>query len=396
MSVNFRTKNALLLAKLETTSGTDAAPVPASDAIRVRDAIAYSATFDQMDTSYVQESVTQTLPIIGGGMVGMKLGAWMTGAAAPGTTPPDWTTLLKGCAFGEVLTSAPIVGTSQAVGANTITLAAGASAVDDFYLGMPIDGTSGSINGQRAWIIDYVGSTKIATVSPPWTAPSGTPTYSIPANALYTPITLAQKTLTFYGYQHDSISGGTSRLRKLLAGIGSASISIQPRKLASIDFTFQGQLPAAPADVSRPANGTFIGVDPQPFIAATAYLNGIVTKFNDFSLDLGNQLTMYDDPGQAFGYDTGEVTKRVMAGRIVPPLAHIASRDNFSDFLSSTSRSLILAWGTAAGKKISLTFPVLRYTGNEPGDVNNYQVEGIPFRAGGNPTLDQELLICIS
>ena len=53
----------------------------------------------------------------------------------------------------------------------------------------------------------------------------------------------------------------------------------------------------------------------------------------------------------------------------------------------------MLAWGTTTGKKIALLFPALRYTGNEPGDVNGYQVEGIPFRATG---LDTELFISVS
>src|SRR6185295_2644106 len=189
MTLDFRTKNALLLAKVETTPGTDAAPSPGTDAIRIRDQIAYTANFDNLDSSYVQETITQAPPIIGGGMVGMRLPVWLTGAVAPGTAPPDWATLLKGCAFGETKTAAAVTGTSQAVTASTITLAAGASPVDDAYVGMPIDGVSGSINGQRVYIVDYVGSTKVASIYPNWSGASGTPDYSIPANALYTPIT---------------------------------------------------------------------------------------------------------------------------------------------------------------------------------------------------------------
>src|ERR1051326_1985895 len=102
----FRTKNALLLAKIESTAGTDAAPVPGSDAIRVRDQIDYNANFQSLDESYVQETVPDAPPIIGGGMVSFRAPVWLTGAPAPGTTPPDWATLLKGCAFGETLTSA--------------------------------------------------------------------------------------------------------------------------------------------------------------------------------------------------------------------------------------------------------------------------------------------------
>lgn len=56
-------------------------------------------------------------------------------------------------------------GTAQAGTADTITLDAGASAVDDFYTGMVIRLTSGTGANQIRSIIKYVGSTKVATIS---------------------------------------------------------------------------------------------------------------------------------------------------------------------------------------------------------------------------------------
>lgn len=393
MSVDFRTKNALLLAKVEAVAGTEEAPVPGSDAIRVRDQIGWNANLANMVTGYVQESISETPPIIGGGAAGLRAAVWMTGAAAPGTTGPDWGKLMLGAAFMETKLAAAHTGTSTAIAASTITLAAGASAVDDAYLGMPIDGTSGSINGQRRWITDYVGSTKVATVFPPWSSPSATPAYSIPACAVYQPITLSQKTLTLFAYQHDSVLANTSRLRKVKGAMGNGTISLTPGGLVGLTFDFQGQLPAAPTDVSRPVAATYVGLEPTPYLAATSYLGDTPVKFNDFSLDFGNRITQYDDPAQALGRDTSEATMRTMAGRIVPCLTHIASRDAFSDFMNSTSRGAVLAWGPSVGRRIAILMPALRYTGNEPGDVNGYQVEGIPFRATGQ---DSEVFISVS
>ncbi len=84
----------------------------------------------------------------------------------------------------------PIIatGTAQAGASGTITLAAGASAVDDFYVGCIVrttggtagGGGSGKQNNQARVITDYVGSTKVASVEPNWeTNPSSDTTYDI-------------------------------------------------------------------------------------------------------------------------------------------------------------------------------------------------------------------------
>jgi len=55
------------------------------------------------------------------------------------------------------------VGTAQAGAAGSITLDASASATDDFYNQKRISIVSGTGAGQSAIIVDYVGSTKVAT-----------------------------------------------------------------------------------------------------------------------------------------------------------------------------------------------------------------------------------------
>ena len=76
----------------------------------------------------------------------------------------------------------PIVhsGTAQAGAAATITLATTASAVDDYYNGMKVRLTGGTGSGQIRTIIDYVGSTKVATVDSNWTVqPIAGTTYAV-------------------------------------------------------------------------------------------------------------------------------------------------------------------------------------------------------------------------
>lgn len=71
-------------------------------------------------------------------------------------------------------------GTAQAGAASTITLAAGAKDYDDAYNDIYIKITGGTGAGQIAKIVDYVGSTKVATIDGTWsTNPDATSTYEL-------------------------------------------------------------------------------------------------------------------------------------------------------------------------------------------------------------------------
>ena len=74
-------------------------------------------------------------------------------------------------------------GTAQAGAAGTVTLASGASAVNDFYNGLFVLITNNDPSGaqyQLRKIIDYAGSTRVATIESNWgTNPSSASTYDI-------------------------------------------------------------------------------------------------------------------------------------------------------------------------------------------------------------------------
>ena len=71
-------------------------------------------------------------------------------------------------------------GTAQAGGSSTITLDSGASATDDIYIGATITTTGGTGSGQTRIISDYVGSSKVATVSAAWsTTPASDTTFEV-------------------------------------------------------------------------------------------------------------------------------------------------------------------------------------------------------------------------
>jgi hypothetical protein len=71
-------------------------------------------------------------------------------------------------------------GAAQAGTSTTITLKSTSSATDDIYNGMYVTITSGTGAGQIRIIEDYVGSTKVATVTPAWTTtPTSASNYAV-------------------------------------------------------------------------------------------------------------------------------------------------------------------------------------------------------------------------
>jgi len=71
-------------------------------------------------------------------------------------------------------------GTAQAGAAGSITLAAGASAVDNAYIGSVVYLSTGTGAGQVRLITDYDGTSKIATISDNWTTtPDNTSVYKV-------------------------------------------------------------------------------------------------------------------------------------------------------------------------------------------------------------------------
>lgn len=106
-------------------------------------------------------------------------------------------------------------GTAAAGAAGTITLASGAVAIDDYYNGCIVrttggtggGGGSGSQGNQARVITGYVGSTKVATISPNWeTTPSTDTTYEV----LVTEMTLLSfsDTVAWKASAPDSLSSG--------------------------------------------------------------------------------------------------------------------------------------------------------------------------------------------
>lgn len=375
---DFLTRNRLVLAKTETTSGTDASPVPATDAVLVEEPRG-NPNMELEQTDEVTGSLDTTQSIVGGGFMERTQRFFAKGSGVPGTAP-EFAPYLQAAALGMTTLAADSSGTAQAGASGAITLAAGAPSTD--LTGFVIELTGGVGSGQVRVITGYNTTTKVATVYPDWTVtPDATSIYSVRAGNLFVPVSTSLKTITDYLYKKNS-GAGNAILEKLTGAAANLSFAVQTRQTGKFTATLRGKL-SPPEAVANPTGAVFDAVRPRPLRDADAFLGGQRVCFRNFTLDFGNEMTMADCPGQEFGFDPARITRRKPTGRINPQLLTLSDRNAFADMVAGTQRMLWLNWGETPGNRVSMLLPSIVYTGKEDDDLDGISADGLPFEANG-------------
>lgn len=375
---DFLTRNRLVLAKAETTPGTDAAPVAATDAVLVEEPRG-SPQMELEQTDEATGSLDTTQSIVGGGYMQRTQRFFAKGSGAAGTEP-EFTPYLQAAAMGLTNLAADQDDTAQAGGADSITLAAGATSSDLTGFVISLDGGTGS--GQTRVITGYNTATKVASVYPDWdTQPDGTSEYVVHAGSLFVPVSSGVKTITDYLYKKNAGSGNAI-LEKLLGAAANLSFAVQTRQTGKFTATLRGQL-SAPESVANPVGAVFDSVRPRPLRDSDAVLGGQSVCFRNFTLDFGNEISQPDCAEEEFGYGPAVVTRRSPTGRINPRLVTLASRNPFAAMVAGTPQELWLNWGETPGNRVSMYLPQLVYTGKEDDDLDGISADGLPFEAKG-------------
>jgi len=131
------TRKRVILVKLEPTYGVDSAPV-AADAVLCSNLSITPLEGSSVERDFIRPYFGASGAIRVENFASLSFDTEIAGSGAAGTAP-EWGALLKSSNFSETITAAAITGACSAAGTTTtIALAAGASAVDDFYTGMTI------------------------------------------------------------------------------------------------------------------------------------------------------------------------------------------------------------------------------------------------------------------
>lgn len=385
-------KKRVILVKIESAYGQDSSPA-AADAV-----LCSNLDITPLEGSSVKREFNR--PYFGSsGVIRVENFASLTfdtEIAGSGTaaTPPEWGTLLKAANFSETITAAPITGTAQIGGSTTsIKLAAAASAVDDFYVGMTISLTGGTGNGQVGEIIDYNGTTKIATLAKAWVvAADATSQYSIGANVLYMP---NSNFGTSVGNTSATIFFNVDGVRHVLLGArGNPSFDLSAKGIPKIKWKFTGLLgtisdAALPtADFSGWQDPVTISTANTTDINLLGYTGAVLAKF-DF--DMANIIAYR----QLVGAESVLITDREPKGNVSIEATKLSDKDWWTMAKNAQTGPLCIKHGQTAGnivgitgQKVLITEP--KYSESDGVTMLDFGIEFLPVGAAGN----DELRIC--
>lgn len=342
----FRKKT--LLAKIESSYGVDPTPTGSSNAILTK-----NLQIQLMQGNTVNRDVDR--PTLGNDLTyhvapytKITFDVELAGSGTAGVAPA-YAPLLKACGFAETAIAAAVTGTAQAGASGSITLAAGASATDNYYCGTKITLTGGTASGASNYITDYNGTTKVATVLSDWSvAPDATSEYSIGAAAVYAPISASFPSLTCY-YNIDG------ELHKLVGVRGAVKFSLSPGGMPMLNFDMTG-IRVAPSAASAPTCDWSAFKVPIPVNAANATaftMFGYSAVVSKLDLDLSNQVAYRN----VIGAESVELTDRAPSGSITFDMPAIGTKDFHDIIYDHTTGSAHFVLGSTAGSIFQVLTP---------------------------------------
>lgn len=344
----------VLLAKIETVYGTDSVPTGAANAILVRNMTITPQEADLTDRDLVRPFIGRSEQLPSGIRALIEFEVEVAGAGTAGTAP-GYGPLLRACALSQTLLAAAVTGTATAGATNTITLAAGASAVDGFYNGMPIAITGGTGSGQTGVIVGYVGSTKVATVAANWTtAPNATSAYSISANAVFRPVSSGFESVSVY-FNIDGV------LHRILGARGTVSVAMRVKDIPVFRFALTGIYQTVTDTAAVAPTYT-------PFSTPLPVTNGNTTNFglhgfspvlSEMSIDVAVAVAHRTLVG---GAESVLVTDREPVGTFTIEADTVAAADWWTRARNATLGSMALIHGMATGNRVAVSSPSVQLT----------------------------------
>lgn len=384
----------VILAKLEGAGnyGVDSAPTGGTNAILVRNLDVTPLDADLVSRDVVRPFYGSQGTLIAGQKVTVSMEVELAGSGTAGSAPA-YGPLLRACGLAEVLNAAAVTGTAQAGTTSSITLAAaGTSAVDNFYAGMPISITGGTGSGQSNTIVAYNGTTKVATVAVPFTtAPAATSTYSIGANATYRAVSSGFESVTIWAQMQDAVAA-SSPTHKIVGCRGTFELSMTAKQIPVLKFTFTG-IYGAPTDVANitATYGNFRAPLPVNKQNTPVFnVAGLAAVASEFSLDIGNEVVYRN----LIGSESVLLTDRSAKGSMTFEAPLIATRDFFTAAFSSSSVGFLIDHGTTAGNIIEISSGAVNVQNPSYSEMDGIIMMQMPFSLVASSGGD-EIFLCV-
>jgi hypothetical protein len=383
------TRRTAILSKIESQYASDASP-DGSDAVLIRNLSVTPIEADVVSRDLIRPYLGNSDQLLAQTRVSLSFEVEMAGSGAAGTAP-RFDSLLRACGMAVTTTAAAITGTAQAGAAGSITLASGASAIDNIYVGMVISITAGTGNGSVGVITAYNGSTKVATVqaSTAAFAPNDTSEYSISANVGYKPVSSEFESASIYVYV------GGEVLHKITGCRGTFSLNAAVNEIPVINFEMTG-IYNSPTDTAAPSVAYTNQATPLIFKAGNASAFSLMSYtgcLQSLSFNIANETVYRELVGCTKNI---MITNRAPAGDVVIEAPKMAEKDFFTIANDDTNGKISFLHGTAAGNRVTLTAPKVDITNPAYEDQDGIQMLNIPYVAIPTSAGNDEVVLTFS
>ena len=368
-----------ILAKKESTYGTDAAPT-GSNAILVRNMSVQMLNAETVGRDLIRPYYGNSDVLIAQSNALAEFEVELAGAGTPGIAPA-WGELIEACSFSKTLNTGSVSITRSGAVA-TVTKTAHGYAIGD------------SIKISGATETEYNGTFTVATVptadtftyavtGTPSTPATGTPV--IGTNAVYTPISSTCPSITIY-FSLDGIR------QKITGARGTFEMSLNVKQIPVLKFTFTG-IYNAPTDTADPSPD-FTGFK-APKIANTT--NTPTFSLFSYSGYLESMILSLNADIQyrtLIGYQEVAFVDRKPSGNFVVEMPTLAAKDFFALAIAGTTGALSLTHGIVTGNKVSIAAPVVSLQNPTIQESQNIAMLSLPFVPTPSSGNDEFTITC--
>jgi hypothetical protein len=302
-----------------------------------------------------------------------------------GVAPPagdEWPMgrVLQAAGWAEIVNAAAIVGDLQAGSSTSVlALAAGASGVDDLYIGAPIQLEAnalgiGPVRGY-ALITDYDGTSKEATIAElvGGGAPAAGVEYTLPPFLLYQLGTLVTAPPLL------SVSVWRDKLRYDYVDCRPQSLNIDApvgneynTGFPSIECTLRGKLVAVVQDTTPPLPDAILQTPVPPAKAGKFVLDRVPLGHAGLTWQVGSEIGAPSNQNQDDGIDGYEIMSGDRTLAMDLNQMDIADFDFESREDAQTVMPVESIWGAGAGNRFGLLLPGVVMNPLNPGSRNGF------------------------
>lgn len=400
---------AVVLAKIETTFGTDAIPTASSDALLVEDP-QFSYDVTQLERNNVSATISPETMRVGRKTASVSFMVEVrNNGNTSGTVAPMVGRLLRACGYSEtqftgtatikssapldVKTPSPSTGTftftktaaytgtlprtvtllvTTAGGSGTVRFTVSAPAIGDLPA---ISTTSVAMTSGSAFALAN-GATITPTVGTSFVVGDKYTIELEPAGYSYKPVSNNFESATLYVY-YDGL------LHKMTGARGTFTVEGTGNAYAKFNFTMTGNYVPV-ADAAMPTTPVYESQKPD-FVELAGLqwtdATGATTSVcaSQFSIDAGNEIAIRECINSAAAYEGALIVDRAPTLSFDPEAVTVATHDFFGNLASGAQLQWFVRVGTIKGNVVSFVAPNLQYSNVQYGNRNSlrtFEVEG--------------------